>query len=94
MVASVQSINQPIVELRILPMNVIVLLQLEVDEILDVFLGAGRKALVLPDDLDVPGISGSGDLLVKEVGDIHLEDREDFEKCFQADLVFAVLHPT
>ena len=77
----------------VLPVETLFLLQFEVDEVLDLFLGRGRQALVLPGDLGFPGFPGPGDFLVKKLRDIHLEDREDLKQGFEADLVFAVLHP-
>src|SRR2546425_12567521 len=67
-------------------------LELELDEALDLLLRAGRQLLVLPQELVLAVPRHRGRVLVEEIGDVHLEDREDLEQRLEADLVFSVLH--
>src|SRR6266571_2719719 len=68
--------------------------QLELDEVLDLLLRPWGQTLVLAEKLGVVILHRRGDLLVEEVGDVHLEDREDLEEGLEADLVLPVLHAT
>src|SRR5258705_11158457 len=67
-------------------------LELELDEILDFVLCPRRQPLVLAQELELAIAAGARSVLVEEIRDVHLEDRQDLEESFQADLVLSVLH--
>src|SRR2546422_11768160 len=81
-----------VVLLDLLVLDLLVGLELELDEILDFVLCPRREPLVLAQELELAISAGARSLLVEEIRDVHLEDRQDFEESLQADLVLSVLH--
>src|SRR5258706_15177638 len=69
-------------------------LKLELDEALDLVLPAGGELLVLPQELVLALAHRAARVLIEEVGDVHLEDRQDLEERLEAGLVLAVFHAT
>src|SRR6185369_14900525 len=67
-------------------------LGLELDELEDLLLAARAEAMELAQHLGVALTQRAGQVLVEELGDVHLEHREDPEQGLEGDLVLAVLH--